>query len=107
MSTSRFSAQDSYSDIRSLFITLSIPNDEKQYEHLFDIRTRIEINTECVEIELSSLDSIAIHYTFGGANALIDGLHGSQGYADGKWIGFLGSKVEIIIDLKKYHKYPL
>lgn len=39
-------------------------------------------------------------YTFGGANALIDGLRGGSGYSDGNWIGFLGDKIEAIIDLK-------
>lgn len=40
-------------------------------------------------------------YTFGGASALVDGLNGGGGYADGNWIGFLGEYVDAIIDLKE------
>lgn len=40
-------------------------------------------------------------YAFGGAPALVDGLSGGGGYADGNWIGFLGEYVDATIDLKE------
>lgn len=39
-------------------------------------------------------------YTFSGEQALVDGLSGGKGYSDGNWLGFLGNKVVIILDLK-------
>lgn len=51
----------------------------------------IELKTQAPEVR----------YTFGGVSALVDGLVGGKGYSDGNWIGFLGEKVEVVIDLKK------
>jgi len=38
-------------------------------------------------------------YSGGGANALVDGLTGSDNFADGRWQGFQGQNVEVILDL--------
>lgn len=38
-------------------------------------------------------------YTAGGDKALTDGLTGSSDYKDGKWQGFIGKDMEVVIDL--------
>lgn len=39
------------------------------------------------------------NYAYAGAPTLIDGLHGSQNYRTGRWIGFWGTPLEATIDL--------
>lgn len=41
------------------------------------------------------------NYTYAGAPTLIDGLHGSQNYRTGRWIGFWGTPLEATIDLQQ------
>lgn len=38
-------------------------------------------------------------YTAGGAKGLVDGITGSSDYADGRWQGFEGKDMEVVIDL--------
>ena len=40
-------------------------------------------------------------YSGGGINALVDGLTGSESFADGRWQGFQGQDVTVILDLKE------
>ena len=39
------------------------------------------------------------NYPASGESTLIDGYHGGQGYNDGKWLGFLNTDVDAVIDL--------
>ena len=39
-------------------------------------------------------------YSGGGLHALVDGVTGSKNYKDGRWQGFNGSNLDILIDLK-------
>ena len=41
------------------------------------------------------------NYAYEGAPTLIDGLHGSQNYRTGRWIGFWGTPLEATIDLQQ------
>ena len=41
------------------------------------------------------------NYAYAGAPTLIDGLHGSQNYRTGRWIGFWGTPLEATIDLQQ------
>jgi hexosaminidase len=41
------------------------------------------------------------NYAYDGAPTLIDGLHGSQNYRTGRWIGFWGVPLEATIDLQQ------
>ena len=41
------------------------------------------------------------NYAYAGAPTLIDGLHGSQNYRTGRWIGFWGTPLEATIDLQE------
>lgn len=40
-------------------------------------------------------------YSAGGENALVDGLTGSENFADGRWQGFQGQDVTLILDMKE------
>lgn len=40
-------------------------------------------------------------YTFKGVNTLIDGLYGDMNYRSGRWIGFYGTDMDVIIDLRE------
>ena len=40
-------------------------------------------------------------YVFKGAPTLVDGLHGSNNYKTGHWLGFQGKDIDAIIDLKE------
>lgn len=60
--------------------------------------------------------SSSVYYMGGGKMSLVDGLIGSMNFRDGKWTGYLGSDVEVVLDLKKlrpikevsmnFYKYP-
>jgi len=41
------------------------------------------------------------NYAYDGAPTLIDGLHGSQNYRTGRWLGFWGTPLEATIDLQQ------
>ena len=41
------------------------------------------------------------NYAYDGAPTLIDGLHGSENYRTGRWIGFWGTPLEATIDLQQ------
>lgn len=41
----------------------------------------------------------SLQYKNKGAQMLVDGLHGSKLYSDGRWIGFKGNDIDAIIDL--------
>lgn len=62
--------------------------------------------TQTFEFNKATLKPVSVSgyldptYTFSGIQALVDGLNGGMGYADGNWLGFLGDKIEILIDLK-------
>jgi len=38
-------------------------------------------------------------YTAGGAGGLVDGLHGSKDFHDGRWQGYEGNDMDVVIDL--------
>jgi hypothetical protein len=40
-------------------------------------------------------------YAGGGAGALVDGKRGSLDFADGSWLGFEGTDLDVVIDLQK------
>lgn len=40
-------------------------------------------------------------YTAGGDGALLDGLRGSDNFADGRWQGYQGTDIDLVIDLQK------
>ena len=41
------------------------------------------------------------NYAYAGAPTLTDGLHGSENYRTGRWIGFWGTPMEATIDMQK------
>lgn len=40
-------------------------------------------------------------YTFGGASTLTDGLQGDTNYNTGRWLGFLGTDMDLVIDMQQ------
>lgn len=47
------------------------------------------------------LSKAANSYEFNGAALLVDGLYGASNYKTGRWIGFQGNDMEVVIDMKE------
>ena len=69
--------------------------------------TRSRIFTEQITRSKSSMKPITLKqqpsggYAFNGAPVLNDGLHGSDNYKTGRWLGFQGRDLDAVIDLKE------
>lgn len=48
-----------------------------------------------------SNQKINTRHEYGGVNMLVDGLKGSANFADGRWIGYSGNDMEVVIDLEE------
>lgn len=69
--------------------------------------TRSRVFSEEVRLSKSSFKPIRLKqqpsggYAYNGAPVLADGLHGTENYKTGRWLGFQGRDVEAVIDLKE------
>lgn len=90
-----------------------------KYDGMFSIKEDTEIKaatfangkisnrifSERVEISKSSYKPVILlteparNYNFNGAPLLVDGLHGNSNYKTGRWIGFQGTDLVVVIDL--------
>ena len=85
----------------------------KVYGDLFETDL---IHHKALGIKPRFQSSSSVYYMGGGKMSLVDGLIGSLNFRDGKWTGYSGSDVEVVLDLKKlrpirevsvnFYKYP-
>lgn len=90
----------------------------KPYNHPFTINTTTTVTAWSVDAEgrkskpvvaqfyqlpndwtINVLSTVHPQYTAGGPDALIDGLHGDTEWRKGRWQGYQGNDLEVIIDL--------